>query len=471
MRRLKPCSQVFYTRTYVADYGLNRSFIFYSLAELLPAALREANRQKTHEEIQALRKDRDVRLMDSRLKPPLLLDGATGTNLIAAGMPQGVCVEQWVLDNPQVILQLQKQFVEAGSDIIYAPTFSANAVKMKHYGLEGQLKELNASLVALSKQAAGDRALVAGDMSPTGQFCEPFGDMKFMDLVGVYAEQALYLKAAGADLIVIETMMSLLETRAAVLGARQAGLPIFATMTIGPGGRTISGTDILAALITLQGLGVSAFGLNCSEGPHSLAEQIARIAPYAQIPLIAKPNAGVPDENHPGGFTMSPEEMAEEMKELLQAGATIIGGCCGTTPAHLAAIRSMLDGYDFGGAATPKEPDEMIAANESQVFFMDENIQFGEPLECSVDMSDELIDADEEEGDTVLIHVTSFDDAYQFSQNAHMARVPVSFISENEEALEAALMLFNGRAIIDSRSELPEETIHRLATAYGAIVI
>ena len=151
---------------------------------------------------------------------PILLDGATGTNLMSAGMPIGVCPEAWILEHPEVLLQLQREYVEAGSNIVYAPTFTGNRIKLQEYGLEDRLEEINTSLVKLSKEAVAGKALVAGDMTMTGQQLFPLGEMMFEELVDIYKEQAKVLAAAGVDLFVVETMMSLQECRAAVLAIR-----------------------------------------------------------------------------------------------------------------------------------------------------------------------------------------------------------------------------------------------------------
>ena len=197
-----------------------------------------------------------------------ILDGATGTNLQKAGMPVGVCPELWIMEHPQARQDLQRQFVDAGSQLVYAPTFTGNRIKLAEYGLEDRLKEINTRLVQLSKEAVGDRALVAGDMTMTGQQLYPMGTLTFEELVDVYKEQVLALYEAGCDVFIVETMMSLQETRAAVLAIRDVcDLPIMATLTFEPDGRTLYGTPPEVAVVVLQELGVDAIGTNCSTGP------------------------------------------------------------------------------------------------------------------------------------------------------------------------------------------------------------
>ena len=201
-------------------------------------------------------------------KGPVILDGATGTNLQEAGMKMGVCPEQWILENPQVIIDLQRKYVEAGSNILYAPTFTANRVKLHEYGLSGKLWEMNQKLAALSKEAAGDKAYVAADISMTGEQIYPIGDMMFEELVDIYKEQAAALEAAGVDLFVVETMMSLQECRAAVIAIKETShKPVLVSLTLEENGRTLFGTDGATAAVVLQSLGADAVGLNCSTGP------------------------------------------------------------------------------------------------------------------------------------------------------------------------------------------------------------
>ena len=233
---------------------------------------------------------------------PVILDGATGTNLQKAGMPVGVCPEQWILENPDIMIKLQEDYVAAGTDILYAPTFTANRIKLEEYGLADRLEEMNRELIALSQKAAQGKALVAADMTMTGQQLYPIGDLMFEDLVDVYKEQAEVVADAGADLFVVETMMSLQECRAAVIAIREVcDLPIMVSLTYNPDGRTLYGTDPATATVVLQSLGADAIGINCSTGPEDMIEPVEKMAEYATIPILAKPNAGLPElENEIG---------------------------------------------------------------------------------------------------------------------------------------------------------------------------
>jgi len=277
---------------------------------------------------------------------PIILDGAMGTGLMKAGMPVDACTEEWALAHPEAVIAIQKDYVEAGAQIVYAPTFGANRIKLKEYGLEDRIEAFNKELVAVSKQAVAGKALVAGDMTMTGQIPYPVGDVPFETFVEVYKEQAQYLVEAGVDLLVVETMMSMQECRAAVLAIREVcDLPIMATLTYNDDGRTLYGTPPEVAINVLQSLGVDAVGVNCSTGPEGMVPIVEKMAEYATVPLIAKPNAGLPElEGTETVYRMTPEEFARTGKKLIEAGASLVGGCCGTTPAHVKALAEAVKG-------------------------------------------------------------------------------------------------------------------------------
>ena len=226
---------------------------------------------------------------------PLILDGATGTELQKRGYGGDVSAEQWTLEHPDVIVGIQRGYVAAGSQVLYTPTFGANRQKLEERSIFNQTADYNRRLAALSREAAGGKAWIAGDLAPTGLFLAPLGEASFEDLVDIYTEQAAGLEAAGVDLYVIETMMTLSDARAAVLAVRSVSdKPIFVSFTCDESGRSLSGTDVTAALTVLQGMGIHAFGLNCSTGPEQMLVQLRRLREYARVPLIAKPNAGMP---------------------------------------------------------------------------------------------------------------------------------------------------------------------------------
>lgn len=276
---------------------------------------------------------------------PVLLDGATGSNLRAEGMPVGVSPELWVLEHREVLLDLQRSFVEAGSRIIMAPTFSANRLSLRHFGLEQRVGELNAALTALSKEAAGGRAMVAGDLSTMGRPLEPAGDMPYGEAYDVYREQMEALAEAGADLLAVETLMGIDEAAAALDAAGAVcGLPVLCSFSVEADGTVPFGGTALEALLTAQELGAAAVGVNCSVGPDQLEAVVRTLAEAAAVPVIAKPNAGLPviDELGRAVYTMGPRDFARHMAVLARAGASLLGGCCGSAPDYIRALAEVL---------------------------------------------------------------------------------------------------------------------------------
>lgn len=428
-------------------------------------------------------------------KGPVILDGATGTNLMAAGMPVGVCPEQWVLDNPQVLKDLQKSYVEAGSHIVYASTFTGNRIKLQEYGLEDRLEEINTKLVELSREAVGDQALVAGDMTMTGQQLFPMGDLLFEELVTVYKEQAKVLEQAGVDLFVVETMMSLQECRAAVIAIREVSdLPIMVTLTYNEDGRTLFGTPPETAVVVLQSLGVDAIGINCSTGPMEMVEPVKKMAEYATVPIIAKPNAGLPElEEKQTVYKMTPEEFAEAGTALVEAGAAVIGGCCGTTPAHIKALSHAVRGKTLH---KPLERHRRILASERKnvEISLDGNfLVVGERInptgkkklqaelrEGKLDLVREMAMQQEENGAAVLdinMGMNGIDEKEMMEQVIYEVSAtvdcPLCLDTSHIDVMEAALRIYPGRALINSVSLEKEKIEHMLPLAkkYGAMFV
>lgn len=275
----------------------------------------------------------------------ILLDGATGSNLRKAGMPVGISSEEWVLKNPEVLQELQRAYVEAGSEIVYAPTFAANRISLKNFGLEDKVTELNTCLVKISREAVGNKALVAGDLTTTGQLLEPRGDLSYEMLYQAYREQIKALADAGADLLVAETMLSVDETVAALDAAQSVcDLAVMCTLSLEADGTAMYGGNAVEAVVTLQEMGAAAVGLNCSVGPDQLEAVVANMKAVAQVPIIAKPNAGMPVINELGEalYDMNAQDFAFHTKKLVELGAGIVGGCCGTTPEYIRCLAKLL---------------------------------------------------------------------------------------------------------------------------------
>lgn len=285
-------------------------------------------------------------LQDLFQKGPIILDGATGSNLMAKGMPMGVCPEDWIYHHKDAIVSLQKAYVEAGTQILYAPTFTANRIKLAEYGMEDRLEELNRAMVRYSRESAGDRAFVAGDLTMTGRQLYPVGDLMFEDLVDVYKEQVRAILKEGVDLFVIETMMSLQECRAALLAVKETcDLPVMISLTYNEDGRTLYGTSPEIAMVVLEHMGADIVGVNCSTGPLAMIPLVKAMLPYADIPIMVKPNAGMPElENGETVYKMTPEEFADACEQLIDVGAAVVGGCCGTRPDHIKALADRMRG-------------------------------------------------------------------------------------------------------------------------------
>ena len=400
---------------------------------------------------------------------PFFLDGATGTELQKRGYQGDISAEQWVLEHPEAILEIQRAYVAAGSQVVYAPTFGANRQKLEEHGIFNRVEEYNTGLVALSKQAADGHAWVAGDISPTGRFLAPLGDASFEELVDIYTEQAAALEKAGVDLFVAETMMTLSDARAAVLAIRSVSeKPIFVTFTCDESGRTLSGTDVTAALVVLQGMGISAFGLNCSTGPDKMLVQLRRLRDYARVPLIAKPNAGMPAVvNGTTVYDCTPEEFVAYADEMVRAGVGIFGGCCGTTDEYIAALVRTLKDKDFVPPA-PKNADMLPASTEKTPVLLPVDAPHGAVLQAKSDMEDDLTEAMEEQEPVAAIKIGSWEDVDALADWQYAISKPLCLVCDEAELLEAALRVYQGRALYEGG--LSEEALLPLCDRYGLLI-
>ena len=281
---------------------------------------------------------------DLTARGPVILDGATGSNLRAAGMPVGVSPELWVLEHPGALLDLQRAYVDAGAMILCSPTFSTNRLSLKNFGLEDRVKELNARLTALSREAAGGKALIAGDLSTLGRPLEPVGDMPYSTAYDTYREQMEALAEAGADLLAMETLMGADEAVAALDAAADLDIPVWCSFSVEADGSLMFGGNVWETAAMLQELGAAAVGVNCSVGPDQLESVIRSVRAAVDIPVVAKPNAGLPvmDGQGQAHYSMGPAEFARHMRVLADAGAGVLGGCCGTTPEYIRQLAAIL---------------------------------------------------------------------------------------------------------------------------------
>lgn len=397
---------------------------------------------------------------------PLILDGAMGTQLYKHGFKAGVCPEKWCLEHPEEVLAIQRAYVEAGSQVLYAPTFGANSKVLERNGICNKVEDFNCALVQLSREASSGKALVAGDISSIGAMLYPIGDASFEDIYRVYHGQAAALEKAGVDLFVIETMMNLAEARAALLAVKAVSeKPVFVSFSCSANGRTMTGTDVLAALTVIQGMGADAFGLNCSVGPKEIAAQIRRIAPYASIPLIAKPNAGLPrTEAGKTFYDVSGEQFASFVPELAEAGVQIFGGCCGTDETYISALAEAL--RDVAVKPAPQcPPDGLLCATERYFFLLPEDTAVSEFFPCDEDLEDNLSDA--EPGELIGIELSSEEDLAVFAECQYMVANPLCLQCEDAQLLEKALRCYQGRALY--KGGLPHSALFPLAQKYGLL--
>jgi 5-methyltetrahydrofolate--homocysteine methyltransferase len=279
----------------------------------------------------------------------LITDGATGTNLQAAGLPPGITPEEWVFTQPDRIRALQRSFVEAGSDLILTCTFGGTRIRLKESPYADRAAELNRRAVELAREAANDRTLVGGSLGPLGSLLKPFGPIEYAEAVAAYAEQAQALSEGGVDVLVIETHFALDEAQAAVEGVRQVSpLPLVVSFSYDRGVRTMMGVKPAQVAEKFKSLGVTAIGANCGTTLENMEKIVSEYA-AAQSDLFiwAKPNAGLPSVEAATGrsvYAVTPEQMGEFARRYVAFGARLVGGCCGSTPAHVRAIAQAVRG-------------------------------------------------------------------------------------------------------------------------------
>lgn len=409
-------------------------------------------------------------------------------------MPGGVCPELWCLENPSVIQDVQREYRAAGSDIVYACTFGGNRFKLAEFKARN-VREVNRDLARISRKALGSKALIAGDIGPTGQFVKPFGSLDFEEAVDVFKEQARGLIEGGADLIVIETMMDIQEARAALIAVREiSDLFTIVTMTFEKDGRTLNGTDPRTALITLQALGADAVGSNCSTGPADMINFLKAMKPYATVPLVAKPNAGLPRlVDGKTAFDMDAREFASYAGRFAAAGVNLVGGCCGTTPLHIRELRERIGG---ARAIPPIRSSISALSSARKVLVLEEKgplAIIGEGINPTgkKTLQEELLQGktslvrrmarEQEESGADLIDVNvgvpAIDEVKTMRDVISLLAVatdlPLVIDSARPEAVEAALRVYPGRALINSIPGEKDkmEKLLPLAAKYGAMFI
>ena len=430
-------------------------------------------------------------------KKILILDGATGTQLQMRGMPAGVCPELWTLEQPDVQEAIHNAYISSGSDVIYTPTFGGNFYKLSEYGCD-EVEDVNRKLASVSRKCAdnaGKKVLVAGNIGPCGKFIKPFGELDFDEAVEMFKRQIRGLLDGGVDMFAVETQIDIQETRAWVIAIKEL-CPnfILTTMTFEPTVRTLNGTTPEAALITLQSLGVHAFGCNCSSGPAEMLPIIQRLKPIAQIPLVAKPNAGLPYiENGKTKFPMWSTEFGTYAAQFAEAGVNFMGGCCGTSPDHIKELATNMAGQSPRPASAP-DYAALSSAREAVITKAGSPVRIiGERINPT---GKKKLQAELKEGIFTTVQTFAREQkstgAAVLDVNAGMPGIneeetllkiislltpqtslPLSIDTTNPEAAEKAMRLYPGRPLLNSISgESPRlEKLLPAAAKYGAMFI
>lgn len=414
----------------------------------------------------------------------VLLDGAMGTMLQNAGLEAGAAPELLNIDKPELIEDIHRKYVEAGSQIVYANTFGANRYKLKN----NSVKEIISAGISIAKKACGKKALVALDIGPIGQLLEPSGTMTFEEAYDIFKEQII--AGESADVIVFETMTDLYELKAAVLAAKEnSRQPIVCTMTFEENRRTFTGCCVSSMALLLNGLGVDAVGINCSLGPSQLIPICKELLEWTDMPVVLKPNAGLPDPVT-GKYDVSPEEFAEQMKYAASCGVKIFGGCCGTTPEYISALKKALDGTEVrrrkalprSAVCTPsrtvvidrpriigerinptgKKLFKEALRNNDTGYILNQAI---EQIRAGADILDVNVGLPEIDEKAMMIKAVK--------EIQSVTDAPLQIDSTIPEVLEAALRIYNGKPIVNSVNgeESSLETVLPLVKKYGASVV
>lgn len=425
-----------------------------------------------------------------------IFDGAIGTMLQNAGMKPGDCPELLNVTNPELVQKVHRAYFEAGSDIIETNTFGASKIKLAEYGLSDRMEEINRAAVQNVKIASGGKVKVAGAMGPTGGFIQPLGELDFDDVYQNYLEQAKVLAAAGADYILIETCIEIQEMRAALLAAKDAcNLPVICQLSFSEDGRTVTGTDPQSAAVILSAMGADVIGANCSLGPEQLVPIVRELAENCSCPISIQPNAGMPHlVDGKTVFPMTPEDFGKWAPELVKAGATFIGGCCGTTPEHIRAIKRALEGVIEPVRKVPSE--NLALASRSKTVFIGKDLPtrlIGERINPTgrkklaaeikngsfISVKREAIEQTQAGAQILDVNmgVAGIDQAQAMkkavTEISQLVNTPLAIDTSDAKALEAGLKAYPGRALINSVSAEPDRLKYfiPLAKRYGAAIL
>ena len=425
-----------------------------------------------------------------------IFDGAMGTMLQEGGLKAGGCPELMNIEQPEVVRKIHEAYIEAGATMIETNTFGASSLKLDHYGLEDRVAELNQAAVRIAQEASRGRAKIVGSLGPTGRFITPLGDLDFEEAYQSFYEQAKALADAGADYLIFETCIDIQEMRAGLLAAKDATkLPIICQLSYSEDGRSVTGTDPQTAAVTLEALGADIIGVNCSLGPQELVPIVQTLADNCSVPISVLPNAGMPRlENGKTIFPMQPDEFASWGTKLVAAGATYLGGCCGTTPAHIKALAAAVQ--DLSPAERKPADKRLRLTSRSKTIIIDKDLPttlIGERINPTgrkklaeeikngslFSVKREAIDQvragarllDVNMGVGGIDQAKAMHDAIR--EVAQITDSPLAIDTSDTKTLEAGLRAYPGRALINSVSAEKEriEEFLPLAKKYGAAIL
>ena len=433
-----------------------------------------------------------MNLFDTLGKRLVFFDGGMGTLLQEKGLGAGELPELWNLEHPEIIEKIHRAYLDAGADIIKTNTFGANGAKL--HGCGRSVSEIVTAAVGLARKAADEKdALVAMDIGPTGKLLRPLGDLGFEDAVSLFAEAAKVGEQAGADLILVETMSDTYECKAAVLAAKEnTSLPVFATLIVDERGKLLTGGDIPAAVAMLEGLGVDALGLNCGFGPDQMLKFLPQLRECCSVPIIVNPNAGLPhDVDGKNVFDVGPEEFAADLKKMAEGGVWLLGGCCGTTPAHIRAMTSLCAGIP----PRPIEKKELTVISSSQkaVCFGGRPVLIGERInptgksKLKQALRDNNMDyllreavTQQQNGAHVLdvnVGLPEIDETDVLRRAVQeiqaIVGLPLQIDTSSPAAMEASMRIYNGKPLVNSVNGKQEsmKAVFPLVKKYGGAVI
>ena len=421
-----------------------------------------------------------------------IFDGAMGTMLQAGGLKAGACPELMNVTSPDVVKKIHRAYIDAGATIVETNTFGASRIKLAHYDLADKVRELNAAAVKIAKSAGN--AKVAGSIGPTGKFIAPLGDLEFDDAYEIFREQAQALAEAGADFLIVETCIDIQEMRAALLAAKDVcNLPVICQLSYSEDGRTVTGTDPQSAAVILEAMGASIIGVNCSLGPAQLVPVVKILSANCRVPVSVQPNAGMPYlENGATKFPMDAKTFGSWGKALVEAGATYLGGCCGTTPDHIRELAACVKNLEpvertFTRKLMLTSRSKTVVVDKNSVTLIGERINPTGRKKLAAEIREGSLlgvkrDAINQvkAGAQVLdvnMGVAGINQAEMMSRAvrevAQIVDVPLAIDTGDVQALEAGLKNFPGRALINSVSLEPErlEKFLPLAKRYGAAIL